>query len=344
MSKLPDAGTVHHAKSSNPISKIFKSILGVFIGILIILLVAPVALWYAESQDTAKIFSHSKQVSSTSGASGFIRTSDIASLTSPNTCYKGKISGDCIYYSYTLQELQYSLQDYCGDLSSNQVVVEKKGEKCRRDSNDDEICEQCYVVNQSDWNVIESETKFMPFSVGNFKISNPATAKLIGAEFYENAIDSKHKESMNYVKDKSTLLVSGKSDGSSIADGGKKNYLLISTKGYEETYQSLRATDIMIGWILRILAFVILFLGYKMIFGPISTMSNYVRKIPFIGKFIDNAVGFVISLVSFILALVHFIVLWILIILIKNILYIALIVGLIVLGFYLYTKFVKGKK
>ncbi|MCL5018825.1 MAG: TMEM43 family protein [Candidatus Pacearchaeota archaeon] len=340
----PAAGTIKHARGANPISALLGSIAGVFIGILIILLLAPVLLWFAESQDSAKIFSLSEEVLSTSGATGFIRTTDVATANVAVPCYQNKVSGNCIYYSYVLEELQYTTRDYCGTLSENQKVIETKGQECRRDSNDEEVCEQCYLVNESNWNTVQQEMKFQPFSIGNFKIDYPNSARIIGAETYSNQIDSTHKERMDYIRNGVTLLVAGDSNGVTISDGGDKKYLLVSTLDYQATYETLKAQDVLIGWILRIIAFLALLIGYNMIFGPISVMSNFVRKIPLLGKWIDNAVGGVIFLASLLLAIVHFIIIWVLIMIIKNIIWAALIVGVAGIIFYLYTKFKKSKK
>ncbi len=337
---VPGAGQIQRA-SSNPISVIFRSIVGVFIGILIILLLAPTVLWFAESQNSAKIFSHSKEVLSNSVVSGYIRTNGIANANNQMVCYENKISGNCLYYDYELEELQYTVKDYCGKLSENQKIIETKGQDCHRDSNDEEVCEQCYSVNESEWNVVKSENKFSAFSVGNFKVLNPDNAKIVGSDKYERQIDVNHRENMNYIKDGVNLLVAGKSDGHVISDGGKKKYLLVSTKDYQSTYDYLKSQDRFIAWLLRIIAFIILLVGYNLIFGPISVLSNFVRKIPFIGKFIDGAVDSIIFIVSLILAIIHFIILWILIMIIKNIIYIAALVAVIGLGFYLYTKFKK---
>lgn len=339
--KAPPAGTIQRATPLNPITAIGKSIVGVFIGIVLILLLAPVVLWVAESQNTAKVFSFSEEVSSTSRASGYIRTMDIAKADSPIACYENKVEGNCLYYDYTLEELQYEVKDYCGKLQKDQQVIEEKGQKCRMDSNNEEKCEQCYLVNESNWNVVEQVTKFQSFSIGNFKVSYPSKAKVIGAEEYSKQIDATHKESMEYLKDNTQILVAGSSDGSTISDGGKKKFLLVSSMNYEATYDALKAQDRFIAWLLRATAFILLVLGYKMIFGPISLMSNFVRKIPLLGKWIDNATDFIIMLVSVLLAIVHFILLWILILLLKNIVIIAIVVAIGLGLFYLYTRFKK---
>ena len=340
----PPAGTIQRAGPTNPITALIKSIIGVFVGILIILLLAPTVLWFAESQNTAKVFSFSKEVVSTSGASGFIRTMDTANADSHISCYQNKVDGTCLYYDYKLEELQYIVKDYCGTLRQNQQVIEKKGQKCHRDNNDEEKCEQCYLVNESNWNVIQHENKFQSFSIGNFKVSYPNNAKIIGAEKFSKQIDATHRESMDYFKDNLKLLVAGSSDGSTISNGGNKRYLLVSSMDYQSTYDALKAQDRMLGWILRIAAFVILLIGYTLIFGPISVMSNFVRKIPLLGRWIDSAAGGIIFLVSLLLAIVHFIILWILIMIIKNIFLIAIIVAVGVGIFYLYTHFKKSQQ
>ena len=340
--RAPPAGTIQRAPPTNPIAAMVNSVIGVGIGILLILLVAPTVLWFAESQNAAKVFSFSREVAPTSGASGFIRTMDMASADTPISCYQKIIEGDCLYYSYKQEELQYIAKDHCGAIKSNQRVIEQKGQKCYRDSNDDEVCEQCYLVNESEWNVIIRERKFQAFTIGNFKVSTPGDARIIGAEEYYKEIDATHKESMSYIKDKKVLLVAGSSDGTIISHGGSKKYLLISSMEYQPTYDALKAHDIMMSWILRLVAFAILLTGYGMIFGPISVMSNFVRKIPFLGRWIDNAVGGIIFLVSLLLAAIHFVVLWILIIILKNILLIAIAAAAGVGIFYLYTRFKKS--
>ncbi len=339
----PPAGTVQMAPLTNPATAIVKSIVGVFIGILIILFLAPTVLWFAENQNIAKIFSFSKEVASTSGVSGFIRVMDTAKADSSLVCYQNKVGGDCIYYNYKLEELQYTLKDYCGSLKKNQQVIETKGQQCSRDNNDKEKCKQCYLVNESDWKVIQQENVFQSFSIGNFKIPYPNNAKIIGSGRYNKQIDASHKESMSYFKDNTRLLVSGSSDGSTISHGGKKKYLLISSMDYQSTYETLKAQDKITGWVLRILTFVILLIGYNLLFGPISVMSDFARKIPFIGKWIGNAVGGIIFLVSLFLAILHFIILWILITIIKNIILIAVLVAGIIGIFYLYTYFKKSR-
>jgi hypothetical protein len=334
----PPAGVIRRAGPTNPISAILQSIVGIFIGILLILLLAPPLLWFAESQDSAKIFSFSKEVLPTSGAKGFIRTMDIAAADSPLPCYQNKVEGNCLYYNYRQEELQFTAKDHCGQLSENQKVIEVRGQECHRDSNDEEVCEQCYIVNESNWKTTVSERRFQPFTIGSFKVSDPDSAKVLGAEQYTNQIDETHREEMAYYKDSTRLLVAGSSDGMTISHGGNSKYLLVSSMDYQATYDTLKANDVMIGWILRIAAFVVLLIGYSMIFGPISVMSNYVRKIPMIGRFIDNAVGGVIFLVSMLLAIVHFTVLWMLIMIVKNIVVIAVLVLVIGLVFYFFTR------
>ncbi len=337
--QAPSLGTVQRAPSSNPISLLFKSVVGIFIGLLLLVVFSPVVLWFAESQNSAKVFSLTKEVESTSGATGYIRTTAIATATTPLPCYTNTVAGNCLYYDYHQEELQYKVKDYCGVLQQNQQVLEKKGQQCNRDNNDEEQCEQCYTVNESNWNVLFKETKFPPFSLGNFKVLESENAKIIGAEEYKKDIDATHRESMSYIKDTSSLLVAGNSDGGVISDGGNKKYLLLSTKDYQQTYTLLKKQDKFLAIFLRLMTLLILFIGYNLLFGPLSVMSNYVRKIPIIGRWIDGAVGFVIFLVSLLLALLHFALLWILIIFLKNIFFIAIAVAVLFLLFHLFTHF-----
>jgi hypothetical protein len=333
----PPAGTIQRVGPTNPFVAIFQSIVGVFIGILLILFLAPVVLWFAESQNTAKVFSHSVSVDPTSGSTGYIRIMSIASADSPLACYQNKVSGNCLYYSYNLEELQYLVNDYCGSLKSNQKVISEKGQRCDSKNN----CEKCYSVNESNWNFILSEKKVLPFSIGNFKVSFPDNAKIMGSQKYNKDIDATHRESMDYIIDKSNLLVAGNSDGQVISDGGSKKFLVISTKDYQGTYDLFKSNDRTLSWILRLVTFIILLIGYSLIFGPISLMADFVGKIPLVGKWIDGAAKSIIFVVSLLLALVHFIILWILIMIIKNIIFIAIIVALVMVGIYVYSKFFK---
>ncbi|MBX4196153.1 TMEM43 family protein [Candidatus Pacearchaeota archaeon] len=333
----PSAGTIRRIGPTNPITAIFQSIVGVFVGIIFVLFLATAILWYAESQNSAKVFSHSKQVDPTSGASGYIRTMGVASADSPALCYQSKVDGNCLYYSYKLEQLQYEVKDYCGQLSSNQQVIAQKGQEC--DSNNN--CKQCYTVNESNWNVVSSQRKVLPFSIGSFKVSYPDNARIVGASLYSKQIDTTHRESMDYIKDASNVLVAGSSDGQIISDGGSKKFLVLSTKDYQGTYDTFKTNDRVIAWVLRLLTFFVLFLGYSMIFGPISLMVGFVGRIPIIGRFIGGAGKAIIAFVSLVLALVHFIILWILIMIIKNIVVIIIVIALVLAGFWFYSKYKK---
>ncbi len=337
--QTPAPGTVQRAPSSNPISLLFKSVVGIFVGLLFLILFAPMVLWFAESQNSAKIFSLTKEVTPMSGATGYIRTTGVATTTDPIPCYNNRVTGNCLYYDYQQEELQYMVKDYCGALQQNQQVLEKKGQQCRRDNNDEEKCEQCYSVNESNWNILSKETKFPPFSLGNFKVLTSENAKIIGAEEYKKDIDTTHRESMHYIRDTTSLLVAGNSDGQVISDSGNKKYLLVSTKNYQQTYAALKEQDKFWAMFLRLMTLLILFAGYMLLFGPLSVMSNYVRKIPLIGRWIDGAVGFVIFFVSLLLALLHFALLWTLIIILKNIIFITIAVAVLFLLFYISTHF-----
>ncbi len=285
------------------------------------------------------IFSQTQEVGSTSGTSGYIRTTDIALAQTTQPCYEQKISGNCLYYKYELEELQYTAKEHCGSTSSNQQIIEKRGEKCERDSNDEEKCQQCYLVNESNWNIIKTELKFSPFSLGNFKVNYPHNAKIIGAGKYEQQLDTTHKEHLEYIFENSKILVAGNSDGQAISHNEDENQLIISTLNYEGTYNALKKEDSTRAWIFCIVALNILIFGYLLIFGPISVMSNFVRKIPLLGKWIDNAVGGIILLASIVLGIVHFIIVWILIMLLKNIILIAVLIALGGIAFYIYTRF-----
>ena len=334
----PPAGTIERAGSSNPISQIIGSIAGLFIGILLVLFLAPVVLWYAESQNSAKVFSHTLEVSPTSGAKGYIRTTSAAIADSKTPCYQNKVEGNCLYYDYKFEELQSEAKEYCGTLMNNQKVIETKGQKCDSDGRN---CQQCYLVNESNWFSTLTETKSNPFSIGNFKVNYPEGARVVGAQEYKKQIDETHRENLYYLKDNINLLVAGDSDGNVISHGGSKKFLLVSAKDYQGTYEQLRTQDRIIAWILRILTFIILLIGYNMIFGPISTFSYYVGKIPFIGKWIDGALRGTIFVISLVLAIAHFIILWVLIILIKNIIYVAILIGLGIAGVHFYTHYKK---
>jgi len=339
----PPRGTINRAPPQNPISVIMQSILGVFIGILMILFLAPTIIWFAENQNSAKVFSFTNDVESTSGAVGFIRTMDVVKANVLVACYQNKVDGDCLYYNYKLEELQYTTKDYCGTLQDNQEIIEEKGQECYWDNNNEEVCEQCYLVNESNWEIILSEKIFQTFSIGDFRVDYPYSAKIVGAGEYNKQIDKTHKEEMEYINDNTLLLVAGNSNGKSISHGGNKRYLLVSTRDYQGTYDYLKFEDRKVAWGLRLITFIVLLIGYLLIFGPISAMSNLIRNIPLIGKWIDELVGGLIFSVSLFLALTHFIILWVLIMLIKNIITVTILIALGILIFYLYTYYKKKK-
>ena len=79
--------------------------------------------------------------------------------------------------------------------------------------------------------------------------------------------------------------------------GSTIDELVLGEKTADEMFTALEAQNKMMTWILRAVGFIVMFIGFRMIFGPISVVLDV---LPFLG----NIAGAGISLISFILTLI----------------------------------------
>ncbi len=293
------------------------ALFGVLFGILL-LLGSPVVLWMAESQNTAKDFASAEQIESTVEASGYVTFQGTPVVDDPLVC--GERAVNCLYYNLQNQELKTEQREYCGTPPQDARVLYETVVECDEDGNN---CQQCYWIEEDVWKTITSETDYGTAKVGSYTVNFSDGALMLGLADETIMLSETERDVWSYFPVPTELRVAGDAVGN-IVDGAEKTYVL-SPYDYEGTLESLQMRDSMIKWALRAVTFVLLFLGFSLILGPISFLGHATRKIPLLGSLLKGGTKFLVGLVSFILAVICFVVLWLLVTVVKNI---FLIIGL----------------
>lgn len=306
------------------------AIMGVFIGIALIL-GSPWVLWSAESQHTAKDFQSAQQVEADSGVSGYVTFQGVPTVAAPLECVEGQAS--CLYAKVENQELKTIQEEQCGQTTSDARVLYSTVMECDEDGAN---CQQCYQVERDVWTTVNESTQFTDATVGGYTVKFNDTAMMLGLE--EKIIE--HTTTTRDVW--STFPVPGElrvaGDASNNMVSGAQTTYVLSPYGYEQTMTTLQAGDDANKWMFRIITFLMLFIGYSSIFGPLSYFSHLMRKVPLIGPFIKEGAKMVIGLVSFLLAVATFLVVWGVIALVKNI---WVVMAVLILGFAIFFFFLK---
>jgi hypothetical protein len=206
-------------------------------------------------------------------------------------------------------------------------------------------------------------------TIGAFKLTNPFIKQINKFESYPlsqqnfDAMDSRLKQSfalsgntyfygdpanpqigairISYGIIKPTdISVVGKQDNNTIQTYYTKNgdisLLEMGNVGAESMFASAESENTLITWLVRLGAFVLMWIGLAMVFGPIKVLGDVV---PFIGSILGAGIGLVAGMVSLVLSFVTMAIAWIVY---RPVIGIALLVlagGLFFGGF----KMIKGK-
>lgn len=305
------------------------AIAGVFFGILLIL-GSPVALWYAENQDTAKDFASATQVDASSGTDGYVSFTGTPEVANPLACVEGQNS--CLYYKDATQKLVTKIEEQCGTVSQDARIIQNTVMECDEDGN----CEQCYQVERDVWETQSTDEQFGSASVGAYTVNFTSAALMLGLEETTITQTTTDRNVWTTFPVPTQLTVAGDANGGVISSAEKT--FVLSPYDQAQTLSELESRDSTMGWMLRAITFAMLFIGFGSIFGPISYFSHLLRKIPLIGPFIKEASGLIVGVVSFILAAVVFAILWLLVMFVKNIVVLILILALLGVAFAVYLK------
>lgn len=308
------------------------AIMGVFIGILLVL-GSPVALWYAESQHTAKDFQSATAVDTSSAVDGYVSFSGAPEVSAPLACVEGQKS--CLYYLEENQELETITEEQCGTVTEDARIVAPTVLECDEDGN----CEQCYTVERDVWETKTKDEQYGSAVVGAYTVNFTSSALMLGTE--ETIIEhtATTRDVWTTFPVPTLLTVAGDALGG-VVSGSQKTYVL-SPYDPATTLVKLQERDATMAWALRAVTFAMLFIGFASIFGPISYFSHVIRKLPLVGSFIKEATGLIVGLVSFLLAVVTFIVLWVLVSIIQNIFVLIAVLALLGVALAVYMKMKK---
>lgn len=191
---------------------IMSSIGGFFIGLLMVVIASPIALWYSESQHRAADFSTAQVVTVDSAVTGYVVVEGEPAQTQPLNCPQKTLSDapavtadatdvtadattdtkadtkadkkqaepqSCVYVQTALDEYNFEVKEQCGSLSSNQVQLRYLGDECDEDGTN---CEPCYEVEDYDWQNQSTEEEFAGFTLGNYAITPSEGSNFIGTQ------------------------------------------------------------------------------------------------------------------------------------------------------------------
>ncbi len=177
----------------------FSSLFGALIGIAFVVIASPLTAWYAESQHKGEDFATATVVEADSSVEGYLVVEGEAKNNDSLLCPQryedienDEDVKDCVYTEEVTEEYTVQERESCGKLSSDQVKIEYLGDECDSDGTN---CEPCYLVEEYDWEEIDSETQYAEFAVGNYTVQLSDTVNKIGTrEFTEYLADYSYDE------------------------------------------------------------------------------------------------------------------------------------------------------
>ncbi len=335
-------------------------LLAIPIGI-ILLIASPFVLWQAESQSRASDFAAARPVEASSQEKGYVKLNGKPeykdkSLACPA---KSKNAEDpCILvekqtYTYTLSE-----KEKCSPPKENEKVLRTLEEKC-----DEDGCDQCYLVEVREWKSADSETEFSGFTLGDYSIESTHKAILIGKKNFTeyianptiqdennneiernpktNPLPGDTKIEYQYLLKDQDLIVAGIADNQKITAGDMT--FVISALNDTATLEELTSQDTAAQWGFRIISLLMVIFAFSMIANAITAIPMFfVSKVPFFGKRVTKAVNGVVGVIAAIIGLLFWGLIFVVILIVKNILALALsfvlIGGLIGGGYFLIKK------
>lgn len=297
------------------------AILGTFIGIALIV-GSPYVLWQAETQHRAKDFSAAIQVENTEVMDGYVTFEGTPSLAEGESPLKCADAEDCYYYSLRHEQLEIFEEEQCG--STDGVILYQTGQQCDSDGN----CETCYMVEKEEWRMTSSETDFQMVNVGEYQVEMNNNSEMVGTKEKTIMLSDTLRDVWRYFPTVERLRVAGESRQGLVQGAGELTYVL-SAYSYDQTLSELESRDATNKWIFRAITFGMLFMGFAGVFGILSYFSSLAGRLPLVGRFVKDGIGFVLGLVTLGLATATFALEWVIIALVKNI---WIVIGILALA------------
>lgn len=282
---------------------LFDSIKGIFFGIILI----PLALYLCYYGETRKeISAYVKRTIVISPAALPATESDVRFAGTP----EAEVVSDVAYGVSNAWYIDRQVEEY------------KQVEKTRRVKKDGKEYDEKYLVNEWVNDPDESKTfntgmfHFGPLVVTPSALTHWLEAKannilmpqtLIGKPSGGTASLGDKRVTITGIKAGTPLFVAGHFTNGSVGTN-EDGMMVVSALTEQETLQSLKSGDRFIYWVLKVVAFFLLYGAFMMILGPVTWALSF---IPLIGNLGKGIMGFCMFILSFIIIfsvsmLIHF--------------------------------------
>ncbi|MFH1712373.1 MAG: TMEM43 family protein [Patescibacteria group bacterium] len=325
------------------------------LGILFVLILSPLTVWYAESQHRAKDFKKADQIEATVVQEGYITFEGQATSDAPLDCPGEVVVNDnnCLYANTTISEWTREEKTVCGERPAQDKILYSEEPRCDSDGE----CEECWRVEEFDWKQLSSNDSFTSFKVGAYTITPNASVKYISpgtsTEYYTDDLDfidsltapveGDEKYTYTYVELDQNLRIAGSASAAQIRDAGDRIFV-ISPLSWAGTLDALQGQDRSTMWALRVVSLLLMIGGFIMIASPLTSLSGALFGIiPVLGKKAHKPIASLVNAIAGAIGFAVWIVVWLSVLLLKNLWWIAIValaVGLIVMG----MKMMKDKK
>ncbi len=313
---------------------LLQSIVGVFIGILLIL-GSPIAMWQAGDQHRADDFASAAKFNG--GANGYMQLRG-------NPVYADRGAGadchaeGCAYEEQRAERLVTEQELQCGTVTESESVriLYQDGYEYDEDTGE---ATPCYQVERDEWRVESTEVLLYDVTVmaplpegGDLTTVDPLPVRITaveGAIYLDTEEDIVIEETNDAGKAirrtvytsfvlPDQLLVVGEyaRDNAVLSPSVEKAYVW-SAFDEATTRAKLQDMDAQARIGLWIAAFGMLFIGFSMIFGPLEWAARMFGRLPIVGRVVSQGSRGLITLIALLLAAIFWVIIWFLVTLIQ---------------------------
>lgn len=316
----------------------------------IFIILSPIILWNAESQNRANDYNraHSTQ----SPQAGYLKVAGKIESADDFACPAGSkdASSQCIYSAFTTRRYSRSEKEECTSNTRSLKVIEKLE---RQQCDDKGNCTPCYLVEELNWEVVDSGKQFAQSKIGEFKLESIDNAIILGSksftEFKTGAagtlpasfpssrgsakvgdLETVHE----YIKSGTDVIIAANSDSSGRLTKGGDTFV-VSTLSDADTAVKLAEQDASSATLLRVVSAAVMIFGFMMIAnGILGLPLGLLKVVPIFGDRIAKGINGAVNTLSLVLGVVAWIVAYIGVIILKNIFLVGIVLVLIIaIGF-----------
>ncbi len=270
-----------------------------FIGLLLILIASPAALWFSESQHRVKDVSSATEVDASTQAQGYVVFEGEPVLSDAPMC--PGLDQSCLAVS-TIEEQYVAVELVeCGvlDLDEGDVLLEQVEDRCDADTGS---CDPCYQIERRGWEEVSDTTSYAGLRVGAYEVALSNQVQFVGdltsfayvtaegeqmSAQPEEVLVGDVRFSYDFFPLSDSLLVVGEAQGGVVTDEGEKTFV-VSSLGYEATVAELDARDEASKWGLRVLSLLVMVLGFLLVASQfLAPITDLAKIAPFLGSHIS---------------------------------------------------------